>query len=256
MPAYGAPMAAKLYVIHSSHPCRAVERALALKGIEYKRVELPPPMHAPLQRLRTGVRTVPSIRFEDGEKLSGSVAIMHRLDEIAPEPPLFPADPALRARVEEAERWGEEVLQPIGRRLIWPAFARAPRSMFGYQEGQSSPSLPMPVVVAAAPLVTRVERRMNAASDDAARADLKALPSHLDKIDAWIAEGVLGGEAANAADLQIAATLRLLLTLGDLQPLLEVRPAGQLTLRLFPDHPGEVPAGTLPAEWLPAASAA
>ena len=108
---------------------------------------------------------------------------------------------------------------------MWPAFARAPRAMCGYQEGQSCPSLPMPVVAAVAPLVTRVERRMNAASDDAARADLKALPAHLDKIDAWIAEGVLGGEAANAADLQIAATLRLLLTSGDLQPLLEVRPA-------------------------------
>jgi hypothetical protein len=28
-----------LYVIHGSHPCAAVERAFALKGIPYQRVE-------------------------------------------------------------------------------------------------------------------------------------------------------------------------------------------------------------------------
>lgn len=246
-------MAAKLYVIHGSHPCAAVERALTLKGIAYKRVEYPPPMHVPFQRLRFGARTVPSIRFDDGEKLSGSRPIMRRLEELAPDPPLFPGDPALRARVEEAERWGEEVFQPIARRLLWPAFARAPRAMYGYQEGQRNPSLPAPVIGALAPVITRLERRLNHATDEATRADLQALPGHLDRIDAWIDEGVLGGEAANAADLQIATTLRVMLTLEDIQPLIEGRPAAALARRLFPDHPGRVPAGTLPAEWLPAA---
>src|SRR4051812_45968770 len=221
-------MAAKLYIIHGSHPCAAVERALTLKGIEYKRIEYPPPLHAPLQRLRFGARTVPSIRFDDGEKLSGSRPIMRRIEELAREPPLFPADPALRARVEEAERWGEEVFQPIVRRLLWPAFARNPRAMAGYQEGQRSPALPESVLVAMAPVVTRIERRLNDATDDAARADLEALPGHLDRIDAWIAEGVLGRDAANAADLQIATTLRLMLTLEDIQPLIEGRPSEQL----------------------------
>jgi glutathione S-transferase len=35
-----------------------------------------------------------------------------------PEPPLFPADPDRRAAVEEAERWGERVLQPVPRQLF------------------------------------------------------------------------------------------------------------------------------------------
>jgi glutathione S-transferase len=246
-------MTAKLYVIHGSHPCAAVERALTLKGIEYKKIEYPPPLHFAIQRLRFGAPRVPSIIFEDGEKLQGSRPIIRRLEELAPEPPLFPADPALRARVEEAERWGDEVFQPIARRLLWPAFARNPRAMTGYQEGGRNPALPEPVLVALAPVVTRIERRMNDATDEATRADLQALPGHLDRIDAWIADGVLGGEAANAADLQIATTLRLMLTLDDVRPLIEGRSAGALALRLFPDHPGRVPAGTLPAEWLPAA---
>jgi glutathione S-transferase len=247
-----AGVTAKLYVVHGSHPCAAVERALTLKGIDHKRVELPPSLHPPIQRLRFGARTVPSIKFADGEKLSGSSAILRRLEEIAPDPPLFPADPSLRARVEEAEGWGESVFQPIARRLLWRGFSRAPRAMAGYQEGQRNPTLPMPVILAIAPVVTRIERRLNDATPEATRADLQALPGHLDRIDGWIAEGVLGGEAANAADLQIATTLRLLMTIADVRPLIAPRPAGELALRLFPDHPGELPEGTLPAEWLPA----
>ena len=55
----------------------------------------------------------------------------------------------------------------------------------------------------------------NGADDIAVRADLLALPGHLDRIDAWIAEGTLGGEALHAGDLQVAASLRLLVTVGD-----------------------------------------
>jgi glutathione S-transferase len=91
----------------------------------------------------------------------------------------------------------------------------------------------------------------NKARDESARADIAALPSQLDRIDAWIAEGLLGGEQPNAADLQIGSTIRLLLTIADVRPLIAGRPAARLT-RYFPPMAGEVPAGVLPAEWLPA----
>jgi len=77
-----------------------------------------------------------------------------------------------------------------------------------------------------------------------------ALPGHLDRIDAWVAAGVLGGGSPNAADLQIGASLRLLATIGDLRPLLAGRPSAALTERWFADFPGDVPAGAYPAEWL------
>jgi glutathione S-transferase len=88
--------------------------------------------------------------------------------------------------------------------------------------------------------------------------DLKALPAQLEKIDAWIAEGLLGGEQPNAADLQIGCTLRLLNTIADVRPLIEGPPAhaAMALTRYFPPMPGEIPAGTLPAEWFPAATAA
>lgn len=243
-------MPAKLYQVHGSHPCAAVKRALELKGIEHKLVEFPPPFHMPIQRLRTGSRTVPSVKFSDGTVVSGSSAILRHLDTLVAEPRLF-GDP----RVEEAERWGESVLQGLGRSLLWPAFARSPESMVAYQQGGKLPPLPRPVVLALAPLITRIELKANRADDARVRADLAALPGHLEHVDALIGEGVIGGAVPNAADLQIASTLRLLMTLGDLRPLIASRPAGELALRLWPDHPGEVPAGTFPADWLPANSA-
>ena len=74
-------------------------------------------------------------------------------------------------------------------------------------------------------------------------------------LDAWIADGTLGGDPPNAADLQIFSTLRLLMTLGDLRPLISGRPAGEAALRIWPHHAGDVPAGTFPPDWVPAKSA-
>lgn len=243
-------MPAKLYAVHGSHPCAAVQRALDLKGIDYKVVEMPPPFHVPLQQLRFGKRTVPGLKLDSGEKITGSTAILRRLDELAPEPPMFGDE-----RVAAAEAWGESVLQPMARRLLWRSFALNPRAMHGYQEGGKLPPLPMPAILAMAPVVTRMEFRMNDVSDEAVRADLHALPGHLDHVDALIADGVIGGETPNAADLQIASSLRLMMTVGDVRPLLGDRPAAQLARRLWPDHAGDVPAGTFPADWLPANSA-
>jgi glutathione S-transferase len=251
-------MPTTLYVVHGSHPCAAVERAFALKGIRYRRVELPPPVHAAVQRVRFGARTVPALRLEDGRKVVGSRAIMRVADELAPDPPLLPADPGARAAVEAAEAWGDEVWQPVARRLLWPSFRRSPRAMASYQEGSSLPPFPLPVLLAIAPVVTRVECGLNAASDDAVRADLRALAGHLDRIDAWLADGTLGTdpEASNAADLQIGATSRLLLTIGDVLPAFDGRAARAHAYAHFPDFSGSVPPGVLPAPWLAEARAA
>jgi hypothetical protein len=44
-----------------------------------------------------------------------------------------------------------------------------------------------------------------------------------------------------------------MLTIEDIAAGLDARPAGALARRWFPDFPGRVPAGALPAEWLPGA---
>jgi glutathione S-transferase len=240
--------APKLYLQSGSHPCAAVEAALALKSIAFDRVDLLPLSQVLIGPLRYGGTTVPGMRI-DGERIVGSRSIMRRLDTLAPEPPLLPppGDPSY-ARVLEAERWGDEVLQSVPRRLIWRAFVRRPAAMESYA-GETGPPLPLALVRPALPLTARLGSMRNRASDEAARADVAALPRQLDRIDDWIAEGLLGGAQPNAADLQIGSTIRLLMSIADVRPLIAGRPAAQLT-RYFPPTVGEVPAGVLPREWL------
>ena len=242
----------KLYVVHSSHPSEAVKRALELKGIAYRTVEMLIPTQALIVRTRFPGRSVPALRLDGGEKVQGSIAIMRRLDELVPDPPLLPADEATRASVLGAELWGADVLQPLARRVVWAALKRRPDAIPSYQEASRLPRLPRPVVRLVAPAVIRLEISMHGARDEAVRADLQALPALLDTVDAWIDDGLIGGPAANAADLQIGSSLRFLLTVGDLRPLLAGRAAERLALRHFPDYPGDVPAGAYPSGWLPA----
>jgi glutathione S-transferase len=241
-------VAATLYAVPASHPCAAVEKALQLKGVEYRRVDIPPVAHKPVQKALFGRGTVPGLVL-DGKKIIGSREIMRALDERVPEPPLLPAEKKARKSVGLAEEWGDEVLQPLARRVIWVALRRSPASMPSYGAGSR---LPIPDVVArlTAPLVAAAEQRINAANDLNVRADLRALDHHLDRIDRWIEHDVVGGEQPNAADLQIGAGLALLLTIEDVARAAEGHAALELARRWFPDYPGHVPAGTLPAEWL------
>jgi glutathione S-transferase len=194
-----------------------------------------------------GGRTVPGVTFDDGEKVQGSRAILRALERRVPAPPLYDGPPGAAA-IEAAERWGDEELQPIPRRLLWAAFTHDPRAMHGFQDGARSPKLPMPVVVAAAKLVLPIERRLNDVDDAGVRADLARLPLLLDQVDEYLADGVIGGEQPNAADLQIAPTIRLLYALEDVRPLIAGRPAEAFTWRWFAPMTASVPAGALPVE--------
>jgi glutathione S-transferase len=236
-----------LYAVPASHPCAVVERALQMKGMAVKRVDLIPMTHPPVMRLRFGARTVPGVIFEDGKKLQGSRAIVRELDRRVPEPRLVGDD----ARVAAVEEWGDEVLQPLVRRLLWASLRRSPKAMTSYAKGAK---LPIPVALAAlgAAPVAALEGRLNRASDANVRADLANLHEHLDRADRWIEEGLLGGEHISAADLQVSSGVRLLLTLGDLQDALARHPVAELARRVFPHYPGATPAGALPPEWLSA----
>jgi glutathione S-transferase len=240
-------MPARLFVVHGSHPCATVEAALDLKGVAYRRIEIPAATQPLVMPPLFGGRTVPGIRFEDGERVQGSRAILRALERRAPSPPLYDGA-AGAAAIEEAERWGEEVLQPVPRQLLWTAFGAHPRAMHAFQDGQRSPKLPMPVVLAAAKVILPVERRLNDVSDAGVLTAIATLPGLLDQVDAWVVAGVLGGAEPNAADLQIAPTIRLLLTLDDVRPLIAGRPAEQLAHRWFAPLPGSVPAGALPVD--------
>ena len=222
---------------------------MQLKGVGYRRVELIPVAHRLVQQLRFGGATVPALMFADGTRVLGSRPIMRALEARAPEPRLFPADEAARARVERAEEWGDEVLQPLARRIVWASLRRKPEAVMSYTDGARLP-VPRPLARLTAPLTARAAQYANHASDGSVRADLIGLERHLERIEGWIADGVLGGAEPNAADLQIGAGVALLGTFDDLAPQLSGRPAMELARRWFPRYPGHTPAGALPAAWL------
>jgi glutathione S-transferase len=241
-------MNATLYVIPASHPSRTAQMMLERKGIVYKRVDLMPVISkGALRALGFPGNTVPALKV-DGRRIQGSREIAHELDRIKPDPPLYPADPDRRAAVEATEAWGDETLQPVARRVLWNALRRDRSPLVSYSEGAK---LGVPIDLAVkngAPLVA-LSARLNQATDENVRADLAALPGMLQRIDDWIAEGVLGGEAPNAADLQIGTSVRLLMTLQDLRGAIAGRPAGELAMRVACEYPGDAPP-ILPAEWL------
>jgi glutathione S-transferase len=239
-------MALRLFVVHGSHPCAAVEKAMQMKGLAYRVWEWPPPMQAPAQQLMFGSRTVPALR-NGAERLSGSTRIFHRLDELAPEPRLFPLDPEARARVEAAERWGDEEFQQDGRDLIWVAMQARPDAIISYSVHSRLP-LPAPVTRRSAPVIARLAAKLNSTDAAKARRRIAELPAKLDKIDGWIADGVIGNAAApNAADLQILSTVRLLTTMRDLEPIIGGRRCAAAAYALWPQWDGEMPVGALPA---------
>jgi glutathione S-transferase len=242
------PLDATLYVIPGSHPAMVARRMLELKGIPYKRVDLMPVIsRGALRALRFPSNTVPSLKIGD-MKLTGSREIARELDRIRPEPALYPPDPDQRVAVEDAERWGDEDLQAPVRRILWNALKRDRAPLRSYAEGAKL-GVPIGLAVKTAAPIVAAASRMNSADDEAVRADLAALPGQLQRVDDWIAEGVLGRDPPTAADLQIGASLRLAMTLDDLRPAIEQRPAGQMALHAIPEFPGQAPP-VLPPAWL------
>lgn len=241
-------MEARLYVIPGSHPSMAARLMLETKGIEYKRTDLMPVISKGVLRgLGFPRNTVPAIKI-DGRKVQGTGEIARELDRIQPEPPLLPADPQQRTAVEEAERFGDEELQPPVRAILWWALRKDKAPLRSYSDGAKL-GIPIGLALKTAAPIVAASAHFNEATDENVRRGLAALPAMLQRIDDWIADGTIGGERPNVADFQIAPSLRLAMTLDDLRPAIESRPAGELAMRLVPTYPGKTPP-VLPPAWL------
>lgn len=242
---------ARLYVILGSHACRTGMLLLEHKGIEFRAVELPTGFHPlalrvlglhgndePLRDLEgkrpyllaTADRmgTVPALRI-DGHEVMTNGQIARFLDEFQPDPPLFPADPRRRAAIEEAERWGDQVLQMVARRIVLGTGLRN-----GGESGRLGTMLYRNALLRRG-LIAFI-RRFAFDSDAQTAARLCGrVPALLDRVDAWIAEGVLGAEQLNAADYMIVTSLALLSYAEPVRPQLEGRRLTRLLDRVLPE---------------------
>jgi glutathione S-transferase len=244
-----------VYVIPGSHACRAAMLMLEHKRVPYERKELVTLLHPLGARLhgfdaggetrsaagkrpfglRLGDRlgTVPGLAA-GRERISTNHAIARFLDERHPDPPLFPAEPERRAVVEEAERWANETLQMAARRIPGAMMRRDPEGFSrAAGAGRLGPLLYRRAVVRRV-VMPRLARDVFATSGRPERDPAGELPELLDRVDAWIAEGVLGGPELNAADFMVAPSLALILYRDDVKPMFEGRPALELVDRLLP----------------------
>ena len=237
----------KYYGFTGSNSVYTGRLMLEHKGVDYTFVKLPPAAHA-VMLLALGFPTMGAPALKVGRRrVQGTRWIARALDEMSPDKPLYPADPELRRAVEEAERWGEG-LQNSTRRIFYCAARRDKRSFLSVLGSGRGPvkSAAMRMM---APVVIRLATGAHRATDDAGREDVVLLAARLDQIDAWIAEGVLGGEHLNAADFQIAVNVSAIALFEDLRPFVEGRPAAALARRVAPGYVGTVGA-VLPEEWL------
>lgn len=237
----------QLHVLPPSHPCMTAEAALRLKGLDYERVALTPGEHIAVMAEIYGEEntTVPGLTI-DGEPVHGSRPILARLEQMVPEPTLYP-EPIADA-VREAERWGDDELQDLGRRLPWGALHFRPESLGTFGGGDPLD----PAGTDFAMKFVHTSWKYHRITAERLAEDLAGLPEKLDNVDSLAADGVIGGEQPTAADFQIGATLRVLMVVGDLLPLLEGRPGVEIARRWFPDYSGLIPAGAFPAGWVPA----
>jgi glutathione S-transferase len=245
----------RLYVIPGSHACRSAMLMLEHKQVPYRRVDIVTLLHPLVVRLhgfdaggqtrtagrrrtwglRLGDRlgTVPALAA-DVHRISTNHGIARFLNERHPEPPLFPTDPEQRAAVEEAERWANETLQMAARRIPGAAIVRDPAA-FSRSSGDGRLGyLLYKRALTRRLIIPRILRGAFATSPRAERDPVAELPALLDRIDAWIADGVLGGAQLNAADFMVAPSLALILYRPDVMPMFEGRPTLDLVDRLLP----------------------
>jgi glutathione S-transferase len=249
---------ATLYAIPGSHACMSAVLMLEHEGVDFRRVDLFTGLHPLLVRAkgfaghRTPIRqvdgrthrmlamldrggTVPALLMS-GERIQTNHDIARFLDRMSAQPALFPANPDARIEVEAAEAWGDEIFQMAARRI---ALAAAAHGLDAFHDrgnhGRLGPLLaPRERVRMMASLGARVSFRAHPSNEGEM---LGALPAMLDRIDAWIADGVLGGEQLNVADFMIVPSLALISYRLDLRSGIESRPAGALLERLLPERP-------------------
>jgi glutathione S-transferase len=97
----------RLYRAPWSTNVERVTLALGYKGLEAESVWIDYGDRRPVEEV-SGQPLVPVVDF-DGEVVFDSTRILHRLEELHPEPPLFPADPGVRAELEVFLEWFNEV---------------------------------------------------------------------------------------------------------------------------------------------------
>ncbi len=199
-----------LWHFRLSHYNEKARWALDWKRLPHRRHGLVPGPHAPIVWWLTGQTEVPVLRL-DGATISDSTRIIAALEAHRPDPPLYPADPAARARALALEDFFDEELGPHMRRTFFFQVLQDPEHAVALLTVDETP-LTKRLYGVGFPLVRMVMRAgMRIDAEGAARSRDK-VHAALDRLEAELRpSGYLVGDAFSVADLTAAALLAPLL---------------------------------------------
>ena len=243
----------ELYVIPGSHACRSAIMMLERKRVPFEVHELTTLLHPVLARMHgfdaggqrrvAGSSRTPALRLGDAlatvpgladgdTRVSTNYRIARYLDARHPDVPLVPRE--RRAEVEAIEAWANHLLQMEARRVLTgAAITDAATFSMAAANGRMGPLLYRHPTARRA--VMPLLRWFFAAETSEDQARIARLPELLDKIDAWIADGVIGTAEPNVADFMIAPSLALMLYRQDIRPLFRGRACLAMVDRLLPE---------------------
>lgn len=122
-------VARTLYQFTLSPYCIKVRRILECKRLAYRTIEVNPLTRGEVRRISGQARVPVLVETADGGQttvVADSTAIAVHLDEVAPEPAVYPSDPSERARVALLEDWADETFARdlIPFKMLTPGNAR------------------------------------------------------------------------------------------------------------------------------------
>ncbi|MFN8114340.1 MAG: glutathione S-transferase family protein [Solirubrobacterales bacterium] len=205
-------MTATLWQIPVSHYSEKARWALERKGIEHERRSPPPPSHIAIALwLTRGASHTFPVLVLDGRAIGDSAAIIAALEEVQPDPPLYPDDPSDRRRALEIEEFFGRELGPYARALVFHDLRDAPGGFADF----AAPMLPGPIrdtragrAAGGALARTYTQLRFRVAGEETseqARAKILAALDRLEReLDAGDGTYMVGGRFS-VADLTAAA---------------------------------------------------
>jgi glutathione S-transferase len=201
-------------------------------------------VHIPIALWLTGGAhpTFPVLEL-DGRRIGDSTAVIAALEERYPEPPLYPEDPAERARALELEDFFDEEAGPHIRRLVFHELINEPELFAELAVANAPGPIAKSKGLAGAYARTYTGLRWGAKDEDAAELGRTKVAAAVDRLDAELERsggGYLVGDRFSVADLTAAAILYPLVRPedGPLPPGTPSPPAFERFRESFADRPG------------------
>jgi len=247
-----------LWHIELSHYSEKARWALDYKRLPYELRTPFPGLHGfTAARLTRGSQRRLPVMCIDGRNVGDSTAIIAALEAHRPRPPLYPADPAQRARALELEEHFDERLGPALRCFVWHHTLPDPDASSAALFTRPSPVRER-LLRAAAPVARALVRRDYDVNDETAALARLQVVEAMDRVEAELGpSGYMAGGEFSVADLCAAALFTPLLAppqrpyrpatmtapVIELREELSARPGGEWVAEMYARHRGaRVPA--------------